>query len=222
MSPILIIGLVVLIVLLIAAIAFVIIGNDGEPSTPPPPEVSVPTPLPGLPSATALEAVNVRSGPGTNYPSYGVAPQGAQGEVIGVSPDGGWWVVDVPTEYSPDGIGWVSAEYVQTENVGDVPVVEPPPPPPPVNVDPPEEGAPTATALDYINVRSGSGTEYPSYGVAAPGAQAEVIGVSSDGDWWVVSISTEYAPDGRGWVTADWVSVENADDVPVIEPPPMP
>ncbi len=128
-SPVLIIGLVALIVLLVAAIAFVMIGNSGTPSTPAPPEVIVPTPLPGSPSATALEPVNVRSGPGTNYPSYGVAAPGTQAEVIGVSPDGGWWVVSISIEYAPDGRGWVSADWVSVENAEGVPVIEPPPMP---------------------------------------------------------------------------------------------
>ncbi len=128
-SPMLIIGIVIVIVLLIAAIAFVLIGNSGAPSTPMPPEVVVPTPLPGLPSATALEAVNVRTGPGTVYPSYGVAAPGMQAEVIGVSPDGGWWVVSISTEYAPDGRGWVSADWVSVVNAEGVPVIEPPPMP---------------------------------------------------------------------------------------------
>jgi hypothetical protein len=37
--------------------------------------------------------------------------------------------------------------------------------------------------------------------------------------YWVVKISTEIAPDGRGWVIAAYVKAENADNVPVIEAP---
>jgi len=81
---------------------------------------------------------------------------------------------------------------------------------------------PTAVAIDVINVRSGPGTSYPSYGLASPGAKARVIGISEDGGWWVVEISTSIATDGRGWVSADYVEVTNGDDVPVIEPPPFP
>lgn len=53
----------------------------------------------------AVEVVNVRSGPSTDYPSYGLAPQSATGKVVGISEDAGWWAVELPTTISPDGIG---------------------------------------------------------------------------------------------------------------------
>lgn len=221
-STILIIGIVAIIVLLIGVIAVLLFGGGGATSTPTPPEVTVPTPLPETPKVTALEAINVRSGPGTNYPSYGVAPQGAQGQVIGVSPDGGWWVVKIPTNLVASGQGWVSGQYVQAENTDGVLVITPPEPPPVVEIPPPDPNKPIATALDTINVRSGPGTDYPAYGIAPKGAQGEVVGKSQDGTWWVVKISPNLSPDGTGWVSADWVSVENADNVPVIEAPPKP
>jgi uncharacterized protein YraI len=71
-------------------------------------------------------------------------------------------------------------------------------------------------------VRSGPSTEYPSYGIAPTGSQATVIGVSEDGAWWVVSVSTQLAPDGQGWVSADFVEVTGEEDVPVIPAPPQP
>ncbi|MEJ2267314.1 MAG: hypothetical protein P8X95_28045 [Anaerolineales bacterium] len=49
--------------------------------------------------------------------------------VVGVSPDGEFYVVNVPTEIDPSGRGWVPARYVRTENVSNVPVVQPPPAP---------------------------------------------------------------------------------------------
>jgi uncharacterized protein YraI len=75
----------------------------------------------------ALDAINVRSGPGMDYPSYGVAPKGMRLEVTGKSEDGGWWVVKIPTQYVAAGEGWVSDDYVKTENTGDVPLVPAPP-----------------------------------------------------------------------------------------------
>lgn len=83
----------------------------------------------------------------------------------------------------------------------------------------PEAGTPTATALEPINVRSGPGKEYDSYGVAPIGSTAEIIGKSEDGKYWVVKLSTEIAPDGRGWVIATYVQAENAENVPVISAP---
>jgi heat shock protein HslJ len=84
------------------------------------------------------------------------------------------------------------------------------------------EDAPTAEALDTVNVRSGPGTDYPSYGLAAPGDKALILGKSADGLWWVIELPTYVAPDGRGWVSAGYVNATNADDIPVIEAPPLP
>jgi uncharacterized protein YraI len=80
-----------------------------------------------MPTATVLQPVNVRSGPSTDYPSYGIAPAGATGEVVGISEDGLWWVVIVPPDLSPDSQGWVSADFVEVTGGEDVPVIPAPP-----------------------------------------------------------------------------------------------
>ncbi|MEA3440901.1 MAG: SH3 domain-containing protein [Chloroflexota bacterium] len=135
-SKVLIIIVAIIGVVIIAALAFIIFGNqDSAPSegtnpTQVPPEVGMPTPAPGVPYVTANAAINVRSGPGTNYPVYGVAPEGVQAAVIGISPDGGWWNITVNTDMIPAGNAWVSADYVTPQNTENVPVVEPPPLPP--------------------------------------------------------------------------------------------
>lgn len=195
-------------------------GGEGLPvfPTPPqPPDIEIPPPPSGAPTATAIEAVYVRSGPGTHYPAYGVAPKGAKGEVIGVSEDRGWWVIKLPTNVVGAGQAWVSADWVTTSNTEGVPVVPPPDQQPPVVVPPPAEGVPTATALDYINVRSGPGINYASYGVAQPGASAEIVGKSEDGSWWVVKLPS--VASGQAWVSADYVLAANAEGVPVIPAP---
>jgi uncharacterized protein YraI len=92
------------------------------------------------------------------------------------------------------------------------PVVIPPPAPP--------AGAATATALDYLYVRSGAGTCYAPYGVVAPGAAGEVSGKSADGQWWQVKIPTEVAASGIGWVSGSYVTTANTGSVPAAESPP--
>jgi uncharacterized protein YraI/heat shock protein HslJ len=185
------------------------------------PGFSLPGSGEGIPTATATEPINVRSGPGAQYPSYGVVSIGTTGIVIGISEDGEWWVVKVSIEFAPDGRGWVKGEFVEVTNAENVPVI-PTPPLGDVEFPPPETGTPTATALQPINVRSGPSTDYPSYGIAPTGSTAEVIGISEDGAWWVVKVSTDFAPDGQGWVTADFVEVTGGDDVPTIPAPPLP
>ena len=67
----------------------------------------------------------LRTGPGTNYPYVGAAPFGDSGEIIGVSEDGQWWLADAPN--LPEGQVWVAAEFVETENTENVPIVAAPP-----------------------------------------------------------------------------------------------
>ncbi len=69
--------------------------------------------------------VNVRTGPGTNYPIVGIAPEGTEGEIIGVSEDGDWWVASVAA--APNGQGWVAAAYVEATGAENVPVIAAPP-----------------------------------------------------------------------------------------------
>lgn len=92
-------------------------------------EIVLPEPGPSVPTGrvTAPQGVNIRSGPGTNFPVLGVAPFGAEGEIIGRSANGAWWVVAIPS--APGGSGWVSADFVAASNANDVPIIASPPPP---------------------------------------------------------------------------------------------
>jgi len=217
-----IIILIVLGLVGVVAIVFWVSGGFGTAEPEGPPIEVPPPPEPGVPSATALEAINIRSGPGTQYPSYGVAPKGTTGEVIGVSGTRQWWVVKVPTTIDPSGQGWVSGQYVQVSNADNVPVIPDPPLPPPIVIPMPPIALPSATALDVIYVRSGPGVNYPAYGLAQKGTTGEVIGVSEDGKWWVVRIPTNLVGSGQGWVSVDWVQTSGTENVPVIPAPPAP
>lgn len=116
-----------------------------EPSpTPPSPTPAEPTatPTPEGVTATVLQNMNVRSGPGTNYPIVGAGTAGETTKVLGRNDDGSWLKVEYP---SADGVGWIFAQLVQIN--GDAQAVEiaqapPPPPPPPTPTPAPQEQAP--------------------------------------------------------------------------------
>ena len=120
-------------------------------------DLPAPPPAPTTPwgRATAPGGLNVRSGPGANFPVIGVARYGDEGEIIGRSADGRWWAVSVPS--TPGGIGWVSADFVLAMNVANVPVLEAPAPPVvlPTAVVPPATPTPlppaTATPVAQIS-----------------------------------------------------------------------
>ncbi len=215
-----ILGVVLVLILALGAYFLLTNGNatEEEPTLPP---VTLPQPPEGVPYVTANTGVNVRTGPSTSFDSYGVAPSGASAEAIGISEDSAWWVVKVPAKYSSSGQGWVSGEYVTATDTDGLPVVPSPELPPEIPVPTPDPNAATVTALDMVNVRSGPGESYASYGLAHTGTVGEVLGVSEDDAWWVVKVPAEYSPSSQGWVSADWVSFSNPNNVeiPVIPAP---
>jgi len=166
--------------------------------------------------------VYLRSGPGGNYPAYGIAQSGKTGRVIGKSEDNKWWVVRLDPSMVGLGYGWVEMAYTQAINVENVQTIETPPSADTVPPPPPPAGVPTVTALDYVNVRSGPGDTYPVLLVAPTGATGEVTGKSSDAQWWQVKISPEYSADGLGWVSAYYVYPQNVESVPVVDAPAPP
>ena len=186
--------------------------------TVPPSTVLPPTPAPQVPYGIANDYVNVRSGPGTNYPVYGVAAPGATAEIAGKSADNAWWVVKIPTTTAADGLGWVSADYVTVSNADNVPVIPAPAPPPDVVPPPPPSNAVVVQTTEPVNVRAGPGNEFPSYGKVPAGTPLQAQGVSQDGQWVAVSVPTSVAPAGLGWVNAAYLQPFDPNSLPVIQP----
>jgi uncharacterized protein YraI len=164
------------------------------------PESIIPTPVPGFPFVTANENVNIRTGPGIDYDNIGILKQGENAAIIAYSQDSSWWAIRYPNP--PLDIGWVSADYVT--QTGDVTIVPTPAP-----------GSPILTASANLNIRSGPGIEFDKIGLMLIGQSAEVVGVSRDGEWWAIKMPL--AEGGRGWVTANFAQVGNAQDVPILE-----
>lgn len=117
------------------------------------------TPEPGTPMILANTAINIRGGPGTDYPILGLLQTGQNAEVTGISPDQGWW--QIKFSGVSNGRGWVATKYVMAGNTANVPVVQPPSRPanPPTSTP-----APTSTPIvisdwraEYFNNLSLSG-----------------------------------------------------------------
>ncbi len=104
-----------------------------------------PKPEPQTPTGTVIGAqvLNIRSGPGTNFPVIGAARTGDQGEIVGRSADGRWWAVSIPS--APGGIGWVSSDFVLATHAESVPVLASPPTPTPRPTNTPAPPRPTNT-----------------------------------------------------------------------------
>ncbi len=66
-----------------------------------------------------------------------------------------------------------------------------------------------------VNVRAGPSTSNTRLGYIEPGDRADLIGRS--GNWWQIRYN-----DAPAWVSGDWVTAFDADDVPQVEAPPPP
>jgi len=98
------------------------------------PTVNVPT-VTGTPiGAIAIvysepeDQINVRSGPGTDYPKVGILLNRQQVPALGATPGGSWVQIIYPGVDS--GVAWVYAPLIRIQ--GELPIVEPPPTPTPL------------------------------------------------------------------------------------------
>jgi len=198
-------------------------GQNLPVVTPPllPPLVNFPVPPANVAQVTMREAATLRSGPTLEFPVFGVAPTGAQAEVLGRSEDDEWWAVRISTTLSKDGLGWVPKLYTATINVGNVPVFQTPKLPTNISPAAPASGAPSLITREPLNVRTGPGNEYSSLGSVPRGSILGVIGVSPDGEHFVVNIPQAIDQSGQGWIPARYVRTENVSGVPVVQPPPV-
>jgi len=98
--------------------------------------------------------MNVRGGPGTDYPVIGSATSGDSFDITGKAPDGSWYQVCC---FGDEEKGWLSASLVTVEGdaaaievAADIPEPPPTPTPRPQPTSPPSAPAPTATAESEI------------------------------------------------------------------------
>ena len=94
--------------------------------TPTPTASPTLTPVPA-PQILAPGGVNLRSGPGTNYPVIGGLQANSRASITGRNADGSWWQIQ-----TDDGqAGWVANSVVEASHTEGVAVAAAPPPPPP-------------------------------------------------------------------------------------------
>jgi uncharacterized protein YraI len=116
-------------------------GNVPTPTTP----GETPT-ASGPPLAVTTTDLNVREGPGQEYPVLGLLPVTTQVEVSGKNLDGSWWQIVYPNGSA--GQGWIFAAFTRPSNTENVPVVQTPVPPTPTQtptVSPTATPSPTAS-----------------------------------------------------------------------------
>ncbi len=99
--------------------------------SPTPPPTPTPTPTSASPTVRMSGTMNLRAGPGTNYPILGQAEAGDQFPISGKNPAGGWWQIIYGGQYA-----WVYSPLVTAINPELVPVASNIPAPPPTPIPP--------------------------------------------------------------------------------------
>lgn len=170
-------------------------------------------------------ALNVRQGPGTNYPRIGGL---TNGKTVSVFADEGEWIkIGYGTGY-----GYVCQKYTTFQDAAPVtqptnpepttpePTTPEPTTPEPTTPEPttPEPAAPTTqtgkvvNVTSSLNVRSGPGTENERIGSLGPSDTVTVVG--KEGNWYKIEFNGGY-----GYVSADYIEIVSGDPATVPETP---
>ena len=145
--------------------------------------------------------LNIRSGPGANFPDVGTLAQGQGINLIGRNADNSWVQVNVPGGVQG---GWVSTRYVSASlPVGNLPLVSNtgvfPTFPQPV---PPVVGAQTGiVTAPNLNVRYGPSTGNAAFTRLRQGEGVSLVGRSGNGAWLLVQL----ANGTTGWVSTGFI-----------------
>ena len=145
-------------------------------------------------SAKTTEYVNFRSGPGTNYSSKGVITLGTTVTVTDTS-NAQWYAVRL----SNGSTGYIFAEYISFTGSNTPSATAAP-------TQAPSNGSEqTAKTTEYVNFRSGPGTNYSSKGVIALGTTVTVTDTSNS-EWYAVRLSNG----STGYIFAQYLKLNSS------------
>ncbi len=173
--------------------------------TPIAPQSIVPTAIAThLPTeGTTNTQVNVRAATSTASTSFGVIGAFETVQVLGKDASGSWY--QIMYAGSPNGNGWVRAEYVQVNDAGKILPVE----------GLTGNGVGTSgLVLEAVNLRNGPGPDFESLGVLSSKDAVLVTGKDPSGAW--VQVEVTGAESLKGWVTVKFLQVESLEAIPVI------
>ena len=144
-------------------------------------------------SAKTTEYVNFRSGPGTNYNSKGVIALGTTVTVTDTS-NAQWYAVRL----SNGSTGYIFAEYISFTGSNTPPATAAP-------TQAPSGSEQSAKTTEYVNFRSGPGTNYSSKGVIALGTTVTVTDTSNS-EWYAVRLSNG----STGYIFAQYLKLNSS------------
>ena len=152
-------------------------------------------------TAKTTEYVNFRSGPGTNYSSKGVIALGATVTVTDTS-NSEWYAVRL----SNGSTGYIFAQYLKLNSSSSATAT-------PAPTQAPSGSEQSAKTTEYVNFRSGPGTNYSSKGVIASGTAVTVTDTSNS-QWYAVRL----ANGSTGYIFAQYLKVTGSSATPTPAP----
>lgn len=175
-------------------------------------EANQPTPTYRADQAWLRARTNTRiyEGPGADYPEIAWLENEQTREIVGVSPDGAWWAIEL--QLFSSGVGWVSNLDVEVNNSLNTAVLGPDGALAVTKTAPASSAS--AKAVANINIRSGPDLKYQKIGTLEIDQSATILGVSADRFWWL--IKAPGSENIKGWVASEYVVAQNAEDVPVV------
>ncbi len=144
-------------------------------------------------SAKTTEYVNFRSGPGTNYSSKGVIALGTTVTVTDTS-NSEWYAVRL----SNGSTGYIFAQYLKLNSSSSATAT-------PAPTQAPSGSEQSAKTTEYVNFRSGPGTNYSSKGVIALGTTVTVTDTSNS-EWYAVRLSNG----STGYIFAQYLKLNSS------------
>lgn len=133
------------------------------------------TPVPVVPFVTISRPMNLRQGPGTNFPIIRVAEEGERFDITGRNSNGTWWRIDVEGENV-----WVYAAFVTATNADRIRSVPTPLPPRPTATPVPQSSSIEDEGLDSFEYalalaildrsEPAQGRKWESYSLAEQGS----------------------------------------------------
>lgn len=174
-------------------------ARPSETPTPPPPTPTV-APVPG----TTSTQLNVRAQPSTAGDVLGIIAADVTVQIVGRDPGGNWW--QILYEAGVDGKGWVTAQYVETADRLEVPVIG-------GGGTGPGSGD-SAVVIQQLNIRSGPATSFNSLGILNADDVVSLTGKNRDGTWLQIEFAS--GPEGKGWVSAAFLKAQGVDTLPIV------
>ena len=144
--------------------------------------------------------INVRAAPSTVSVSLGMIGIFVKVQITGRDASGSWYQI-VYAE-SQTGEGWIRAEYVQVNDAAAIPLV---------GLESGSGSKVSGMVIQKVNVRSGPGVGFELLGVLNANDLVFITGQDSGGEW--IQIEFASAPDGKGWVTAEFLQADELENV---------